>query len=153
MEKIFNFNEIDKTIDEVKSRPHSSSYSEIQIFKDFALKYLQDKNIKSNLLQNYWFSNDYKIKNIDKTSKDESSLQIDIYFINKTHDNKNIIFIVEIKDLSLKTLNIFNNYQFVSEKVDILEKDIILSETIFPMFDDQCIFIRINIAKFNEKSI
>ena len=56
MDKKFNFNDIDEEIQ--SSNGHSKS--ELQIFRDFAMNYMQDNKNKSNLFQIIDFLMDIK---------------------------------------------------------------------------------------------
>lgn len=105
------------------------------------------------MLENYWLSNEYEIKNVNEVKNDLAPAELDFYFINKNSYNQYKIFIIEVKDLSLKSLKICDYYQFVSEKITILKKDVKLSETIFPMFYSNCSFFRINIIKDHQGNI
>lgn len=149
--KPFLFNEIDAEINDVTRT--DKSRNEISIFKDFANKYLWDSYNAKNLLDGYFIFNECNIINVNQLKLSSAPSEIDLYFINKNKKNQILIFLFEVKDFSSKTLKIYKNFNFVTSKIKILKKDLMLSEMIFPMFNESFIFLRINIIKFSKNNI
>ena len=142
--EIFNFDDIDSEIKKASQNEHS--FNEISVFKDFALRYLNNEENNSCVLSGYYISNGLKIINKNDSNSD---CELDLYFINKNPvTNEEYIFLIEIKDLTRNLLNMFSytNYKIANENVRLVN-------AFFPMYGNKYSFIKVDVVKTIESGI